>query len=558
MIQFLSIHDLAVVDSLELELRPGLTVLTGETGAGKSVVLGALGLLVGGRSSGDLVRTGKALARVQATVEDESGHDVIVRREIGAHGRSRAFIDDALATVGALQEVGSRLIDLHGQHEHQALLNPDTHIDLLDAFAGLQKERDEVRHRFHSWRATHARLDQAVRHRRNKTERLDLLTFQLDEIDKVAPTPGEDSTLSKRRIRLANAERLASITGQAYASLYERDDAILAELGQVWRQLEELAALDPQFTPYVDGRAAVTSQLEDLAFFLRSYGTQIEESPEELSTVEERLSKLEHLNRRYGPTLDDVLNHRAEIEAELGALMATEEELDTLSADDDRTREAFVHAADALSATRRRVASRLSDDLTRVLGDLAMPRARFESRFNQERLPQSDWTDRGIDRVEFYFSANPGETARPLARVASGGELSRVMLGLKTLATTDLPGKTLVFDEVDAGIGGAVADRVGHMLSRLADRYQVVCVTHLPQIAAYATSHHRVSKVVERGRTVTRIEELTEQGRVCELARLMTGGDAPGARAGAEELLSSKQKSKGESERRKRKDKQGG
>jgi len=553
MIRFLSIQDFAVVDSLELELRPGLTVLTGETGAGKSVVIGALASLVGGRSSGDLVRTGETLARVQATVEDESGRDIIIRREIAASGRSRAFIDDSLATVTALQEVGLRLVDLHGQHEHHELLNPDRHVDLLDAFAGLDDDRDKVRKAFRRWQALHARLEQARSHGRDKSERVELLTFQRDEIDGVAPVSGEHSTLLDRRMRLVNAERLASLTGQAYAQLYEEDDAILAKLGFVWRQLEELAALDPQFGPHVDGRVAVQSQLEDLAFFLRSYGTQIEASPEELSTVEERLSKLEHLNRRYGPASDDVIKHRAEIEAEFSALTATEGELDALSAEDREARDAFLQAAGILSAARRSAASRLSDDLAGVLRDLAIPLARIESRFKEEGLPESDWSERGIDRVEFYFSANPGEATRPLRRVASGGELSRVMLALKTLATTDVPGKTLVFDEVDAGIGGAVADRVGHMLKRLAERYQVVCVTHLPQIAAYATSHHQVSKTVERGRTVTRIDELTEQGRVSELARLMTGGDTPGARAGAEELLASKQKSKGESERRKRK-----
>ena len=553
MIRFLSIQDFAVVDSLELELQPGLTVLTGETGAGKSVVIGALASLVGGRSSGDLVRTGETRARVQATVEDESGRDMIIRREIGASGRSRAFIDDSLATVSALQQVGLRLVDLHGQHEHQELLNPDSHVDLLDAFAGVNDDREKVRQAFRRWQALHARLEQARRHGRDKTERVDLLTFQRDEIDEVAPVPDEHSTLSNRRTRLVNAERLASLTGQAYAQLYEEDDAILTKLGQVWRQLEELAALDSQFATHVDGRVAVVSQLEDLAFFLRSYGTQIDASPEELSTIEERLSKLEHLNRRYGPTHDDVIKRRAEIEAELSALTATEEELDLLSSEDQEAREAFLHAAGELSVARRSAASRLSDDLAGVLRDLAIPLARIESRFNEERLPESDWTERGIDRIEFYFSANPGEATRPLRRVASGGELSRVMLGLKTLATTDLPGKTLVFDEVDAGIGGAVADRVGHMLKRLAERYQVICVTHLPQIAAYATSHHRVSKTVERGRTVTRIDELTEEGRVSELARLMTGGETPGARAGAKELLASKQNSKGESERRKRK-----
>ena len=553
MIRFLNIRNLAVVDELDLEFAPGLTVLTGETGAGKSIILGALGLLVGNRAAGDMVRTGEDRARVQATVEDEAGHDVILRREVTAQGRSRAYIGDTLATASALQEVGRRLVDLHGQHDHQALLDPSNHLTLLDTYARLDSEVSAVGDAYQDWRAIRGRLDQARRSDRDKADRVDLLTFQHQEIERASPTTGEDTALLTARAKLANADRLASLCAQAYAALYERDDSILASLGQVWRDVDDLAALDPQFAALLDGRVAVESQLEDLSFFLRSYSAKTEASPEELSTVEARLSELERLKRKYGPTLDEVMAHDANVRQELEALASGHEQLEALTAEEANRRATFERVARALSHGRQASAPKLAQELQRVLADLAIPQARFEARRDPSPLPESQWTERGIDALEFFFSANPGEALRPLAKVASGGELSRVMLALKTLASTDRRGKTLVFDEIDAGIGGAVADRVGAMMHQLSQEYQVICVTHLPQIAAYATSHHHVSKVVREGRTITRIEQLAEQGRVTELARLMTGADSAGARAGAKEMLKGKQNAKGESETRKAK-----
>ena len=553
MIRFLSIQNLALVDQLELELQPGLTVLTGETGAGKSIILGALGLLVGGRAASDLVRTGERRARVQATLEDDIGQDIILRREVTAQGRSRAFVGDTLATVSALQDVGRRLVDLHGQHDHQALLDPTNHLPLLDAYARLDKEIAAVGDAFRQWRAIRGRLDQLRRSDRDRADRMDLLTFQLQEIERTDPAAAEDTTLLATRLRLANADRLASLCGQAYAALYERDDSIVAGLGQVWRQIDELAELDTQFAVYADARAAVESQLEDLAFFLRSYAAKIDASPDELEAVETRLAELERLKRKYGPTLDEVVAHREEVGHELAALVSGSEQLDTLQAEEADRRATFDRVAQTLSRARRETAPRLAIELQRVLSDLAIPRARFEAHFAPSPLPENHWTEGGIDALEFFFSANLGETLRPLAKVASGGELSRVMLALKTLATTDRPGKTLVFDEVDTGIGGAVADRVGAMMKQLSQEYQVICVTHSPQIAAYATSHHHVSKVVRQGRTITQIKELAEEGRVTELARLMTGADSAGAKAGAREMLTGKENTKDESERRKAK-----
>ena len=555
MIRFLSIQNLAVVDKIEFDLQPGLTVLTGETGAGKSIILGALSLLVGSRATSGLVRTGEEQARVQATVEDENGHETILRREVTAQGRSRGFIDDTLATARALQEIGRRLIDLHGQHDHQALLDPSNHLPLLDAYADLDGDLDAMRDTYNAWRRVRQRLDLAKGHDQDKGERIEFLAFQRDEIQRTAPVADEESELHAKRTRLANAERLAVLCADAYGALYDREDAVLATMSGVWRNLDQLAVLDDRFASYVAGRDAVDSQLEDLAFFLRSYQAKIENSPEELGVIEARLAELEGLKRKYGPTLNDVLQHLVGVEAELETLTFGQEEIEELTANEERSRTSFLRAAEALSQTRQAAGIRLSTDLERILGELAMPHARFESRF-ESPTPDRLWTERGVDAVEFYFSANPGEDIRPLAKVVSGGELSRVMLGLKTVASTDTKGKTLVFDEVDAGIGGAVADRVGSMLRKLSEDCQVICVTHAPQIAAYGTSHYHVSKVVWNGRTITRVSRLEGQGRVAELARLMTGGEAAGARAGALELLESKDKAKGK--RRKRKAKTGG
>ncbi len=540
MIRFLSLRNLAIVERVDVELEAGLTVLTGETGAGKSIVLGALDLLVGGRATGELVRSGADKAVVQAVLDADGGREVVLRREVTAQGRSRVFIDDELATVGALQTLGRQLVDFHGQHRQHTLLDQRTHLPLLDLHGGLTGQASAVAATHRAWREVETRLMQARARDEDRTERIELLTFQSREIDDVAPLPGEDEALVGSRARLANTERLITLCADAYGVLYEQDAAVLAKLGHVWRRLEELSGIDPAFAQYLGCRDAVGAQLEDLAFFLRSYAAAIDESPERLAEVESRLAQLERLKKKYGPQLQDVLDHRRRIGEELDALGGNAEEMERLTVAASDARRVFLEAAGRLSEQRRRTAHALREQLARVLADLAMPHACVQARFTPAPLPPERWSASGIDEAELYFSANPGEEARPLARIASGGELSRVMLGLKTLATTDHPGKTLVFDEVDAGIGGAVADSVGRMLRTLAQRFQVLCVTHLPQIAAYATSHHHVSKSVRDGRTATSVESLGEQGRVAELARLMTGGTSAAAREGARSLLKEK------------------
>jgi DNA repair protein RecN (Recombination protein N) len=543
MLRFLEIRNLAVIETVEVEFGPGLNVLTGETGAGKSILVEAVGLLLGGRASPDLVRTGADCATLQAIFEDEAtGQELILRREITAQGRSRAFVDGALATAAALRDLSSRLVDLHGQHEHQALLDPETHLDLLDRFAGAASDREQTAAAFERLQAARQTLTEAREAERQRASRLELLEFQLAELDRAGPKPGEDEELHSLRTLLASAEKVRRLCDESYAILYDRDEAVLAGLGQVWKRVGELAALDPRFTPYLDGRDTIKSQLDDLATFLRGYGASIDASPARLQEVEDRLAALERLKRRHGPTLDEVIDKHAALRREMEGLNRLDDRISEAERVEAAAEREYLAAARKLSEARRAAASRFSSALVAQLADLAMPRTRFEVRFAGWPAPADRWSARGIDEAEFYVSPNPGEDLRPLARIVSGGEMSRIMLGIKSLASIDQPGKTLIFDEVDAGIGGRVADAVGSKLRTLGGAFQVLCITHLPQIAAYGKSHYLIEKHVRSGRTTTRVLALEGRDREEELARMIGGiqvSDA--ARRNAREMLASRQ-----------------
>jgi DNA repair protein RecN (Recombination protein N) len=554
MLRFLRIQHLAVIDSVEVEFDPGLNVLTGETGAGKSMLVEAVGLLLGGRASGDLVRTGEDAAAIEAIFEN-SGEELLVRREITAQGRSRAFINGALATAGALKELSSRLIELHGQHEHQTLLDPSTHLAVLDTFGALEPLLTSTAAAFDAMHAIQSELARVQSAAKDRDARTDLVTFQLGELDRAAlKDPTEDASLVALRQILASAERVERLCAESYASLYESDDAILAALGGVWRRVGELSTLDPKFQPYVDARDGIKSQLEDLAGFLRSYADGIEASPARLQQVEERLALLERLKRKHGPTLADVIARRDALRRELGDLEGGDDRRVALERQLAAARAGYLAAAQNVSAARRRAAGAFAKALVALLRDLAMEQTRFEVRLSDSPVAEALWTARGIDQGEFFLSPNPGEDLRPLTRIVSGGELSRVMLAIKTLTATSRHGFSdagdrppsasapgLIFDEVDAGIGGRVADVVGRKLRTLGSAFQVLCITHLPQIAACADTHFQIEKRVERGRTKTTVKRLDDDSRVEELARML-GGEAitDGLRRSAREMLEAK------------------
>jgi DNA repair protein RecN (Recombination protein N) len=572
MLRLLRINRLAVIDALEVEFDPGLNVLTGETGAGKSILVEAVGLLLGGRASGDLVRTGEDLATIEA-IFDSGGEEVLIRREITAQGRSRALINGVLATAGALKELSSRLIELHGQHEHQTLLDPSTHLAALDAFGGLDGLLIPTAAAFEMMRSSAEELGRMKRRAAERGARQELAAFQLAELDRAALRPGEDEELAATRQVLASAERVERLCAEGYASLYESDGAALAQLGGVWRRVADLAALDPGFRPYLDARDAIKAQLEDLALFLRRYADNIDASPARLQQVEERLALLERLKRKYGPGLEDVVAKRDTLRQELSELENSDERVADLERTHSEAHGRYLDAASILTKARRRAAGEFAAALEGALADLAMERTRFDVRFAQSSLEEADWTPQGVDRAEFFVSPNPGEDLRPLARIASGGELSRIMLAIKTTTATSRHGFSdaasrppgaaapgLIFDEVDAGIGGRVADVVGRKLRALGSAFQVLCITHLPQIAAYADTHFQIEKRVEAGRTRASVLRLDRGARVEEISRMLGGaGVTAGIRASAREMLERRAQTpptgepRGESERAKAK-----
>ena len=566
MLRFLRIRNLAVIEAVEVEFEPGFNVLTGETGAGKSIVVEAVGLLLGARASADLVRTGESHAAIEAIFEHD-GAKLVVRRELTSQGRSRSFINGALATAAALRDLSSRLVELHGQHDHQALLDPLTHLPLVDEYAELTDLAAGVADAWAAVRTLREQLERSRMDAREKAARLDLIAFQLGEIEKGALKAGEDETLAATRQVLASAERIQSLCEECYIALYERDGAVLASLAGIWKRVDELATIDPQFSSYAEARDGIKAQLEDLAFFLRSYADGVDASPGRLQEVEDRLALLERLKRKYGPALEEVLERERSLARERDLLTGAGERAEDLQKALADAGDYYLTVARDLSRRRRDAAGRFARTVETLLAELAMARTRFDVRFNVNEVGPEEWSEHGIDRAAFYVSPNPGEELRPLARIVSGGELSRVMLALKTLTVGDAPGKTMIFDEVDAGIGGRVAEVVGQRLLALGGRFQVLCITHLPQIAARGTNHFRIEKSVRASRTATSVERLNDAGRVEEIARMIGGAVVTDAiHATARELLaggSSEQgapnvraRSKGESEslpRRKRK-----
>jgi len=540
MIKLLRINNIALVPALELELGPGLTLLTGETGAGKSILIDALGLLLGDRASAELVRTGEERATVEAIFEAPrargflegrglpvEGDELVVRREVQASGKGRATVNGALAPMGVLRDLAPLLAAIHGQHEPQGLLDPETHLDLLDEHAGLG-DRAELGEAYRRLRDVEAALERLHRDRREAERRREMLEFQAAEIEKARPEPGEEEALRREKTLQANAGRLATLAGEAWGLLYEDEDAAVSRLGQVYRRVEELAGIDPAFAPHLEARAAVLAQLEDLALFLRDYRETLQVSPGRLDEIESRLAVVERLKKKYGATVEEVLAFGARCREELLALGTPEEQERSLQSQRAALAARYLERALAVSARRRAAAREMEKKVQAELKLLAMERTRFSVRLQPEAVPAdggdpAGWTERGLEQAEFLLSPNPGEELRPLARIASGGELSRILLALESVATVDSRGLTLVFDEVDAGIGGRVAEVVGRKLRAISRHHQVLCVTHLPQIASQADHHLAVRKRVERGRTVTEVRLLSGDERVEEVARMLGG-----------------------------------
>jgi DNA repair protein RecN (Recombination protein N) len=563
LIESLRIEGLAIVERAELEFAPGLNVLTGETGAGKSVVLGALALLAGNRAAPRLVREGQdeatveGLFRTAACPELEAelarrglaceDHELVLHRIVSREGRSRARIGGELVPVGTLAELLRGRLEISSQHDSQSLLRTERHAELLDRWAGLEPTRARVAAEVARQREIASELARLRAATRDREQRRDFLTFQVREIDEAKLAPGEQDALLALRSRLAHVDRIGRDGGAALARLIgdpsEPEAAGAADrLAEAARALATLGALDPELVPLAERLGGALAEVRDLAADLERHLDTLEADPGQLATAEERLHRIEQLRRKYGATVEDVLAHRDAAAAELDAL----EGADSREAELDSERRAGLArleaAAAELSRGRERAASELAQAVVPLLRELAMPQARFEVALPPASAPEGlPCGAGGAEAPEFLLSANQGERLQPLRAVASGGELSRAFLALKQALREQSAGMVLVFDEVDAGVGGEAAERVGKRLAELAERHQVLCITHLPQIAAYARRHFRVAKQSGRSRTGVSIARVDGDARIAEIAR-MAGGDKPGAaaRAYARELIATR------------------
>jgi DNA repair protein RecN (Recombination protein N) len=533
MLADLFIKNIAIIDSLHVSFQPGLNVLTGETGAGKSIIIDAVNLILGGRASSDLIRTGEDEASVEclfdisgaAHVADrlaaagvDADGELLVKRTFSRAGRNRVFMNGGPATLSLLSEVSSLLVNIYGQHESQTLLRPENHLFLLDGYGRLEPFRERYRSLHKEYRRTREEILTLEKDERDVSRRIDLLSFQVREIDEAALLPGEDGTLAEERQRLLHGESLIRASRGAFDVLYDGEGALLGSLRRIIAELDETGKIDVELSTYAALLREAYLQLEDTALSLRDYGTKLEADPDRLREVEDRLDLIRRLERKYAPTIEEILAFRNEVDEELRKLTRRDETLEELRTKLSTLEVALREAGGELSQRRTETAKKLQTAMERELSELAMKNARFQVGFFPYEEPKAT----GMERIEFLFAPNPGESPKPLARIASGGELSRLMLALKQIhPESDVP--TLIFDEVDSGIGGAVSSMVGRKLKRVAGSQQVLCITHLPQVAAFADHHFKVEKLMESGRTRTSLEMLSDGMRVLELARMLGG-----------------------------------
>ena len=535
----LVVENYAVIERVHVRFAPGLNLLTGETGSGKSIVVDALGLLFGGRASQESVRTGAARARISgvfevpreaaftrllesAGIEAEDG-ELLLEREISAEGKSRAFAGSRPITVGLLRDLAPFLGDIHGQHEQQMLFAAGAQLAMLDAFAGSADTAARVAATFEDWRKITRELEDLERTEQEKLRLLDLWNFQRREIESVAPKPGEDADLEQERRVLQNTARLEEAANTVYTALYDAPESALAQIRLAVRRLEDLLRIDPRLEAAREGLAGAVIAVEEASYAVRDYLSHLEANPARLEEIELRLASLERLRRKYGVTAEEILAFLAQVRGEIESVETAGERKAELERERKRLAAAFEEAAGALSQRRKDAARKLEKRMETELASLAMERTTFEV-----AVRPAAWSETGIDAVQFLVSPNVGEEPRPLEKVASGGEVSRIALALKTCVAsaarrTERIHPTLVFDEVDAGVGGRAAETVGRRLKQLAVSSQVLCVTHLPQIAGFADHHFYVEKKEAGGRTVAEIEQLEGDARTREIGRMLSG-----------------------------------
>jgi DNA repair protein RecN (Recombination protein N) len=535
----LTVRNLAIVEDLELELDRGLTVITGETGAGKSILVDALALLSGGRGSADLVRQGAPKLVVAGEFDADAevrerllqaglpgGESALLRRELSSDGKGRAFVEDEPASVRTLARVGERLVAILGQSSEQELVDPGAALELLDAFAGAGEERSRVADAAAAWRAAIEKREALEASRRGRRERLETLDFQIREIDAGRLDEPEVAALPAERDRLLHADRIRRAGETALQALSEGEDSAADRIGEAARAFAELAGIDAREEAHRQEAEELKRRIADLAAAARDAAEAIEADPDRLTALESRLVEISRLEKKYGGSVAEVLARLAELKTERAGLSRVEDALEEVAAEEAAARKTYAAAAAKLSATRQSAASRFASAVEKELHGLALEKARL--RVALEAAGDGAPRPSGAESATFLFAPNPGEPEKPLDKIASGGELSRLQLAIRSVSAGRTgKGRTLVFDEVDAGIGGRVAEVVGKKLRDLAARDQVLCVTHVPQIAALADRHFRAEKRETKGRTIATVRLLAGKERVAEIARMLAGEKVP-------------------------------
>lgn len=561
MLTELSIKNFAIIEALSVSFKKGLTVLTGETGAGKSIIIDAIHLLVGGRGSWEFVRHGEEKAEIEGLfLLDDSRHPciekaaeygidiedsmVILRRDISQTGKSVCRINGKLVTISVLREIGGTLVDIHGQHEHQELMNESLHLPLLDQFGHqeITPVLESYQSVFFKYEETMGKLRKLNENEQQMAHRLDLIQFQLDEITNAGLKPHEDEELAEEKQKLVNFEKIFESIQTGYTAL-KGESRGLDWAGEAMSQLESASALDPAYKELFEAVSNSYYALEDAAVTLRNNLDNLEYDPARLNEIEERLTEINQLKRKYGKTIQEILEYGDKIKVEIDALQNKETHISKLEKELANLKKELSVKAASLTGVRKKWSEKLTRLILKELKDLYMAKTVFEIRFTEDR---NGYSRTGTDKVEFYISTNPGEPLKPLSKVASGGELSRIMLALKSIFSKHQGVTSIIFDEVDTGVSGRVAQAIAEKISRVASGSQVLCISHLPQVAAMADTHLLISKVTKGGRTKTSVVPLTDDQKVAEIGRMISGVEITDlTKEHAKELLQLAAKTKG-------------
>jgi len=549
MLTSIEIKDYALIENIQVKFRDGLNIITGETGAGKSILIGALSLLLGERASTDTVRKGADKSIIEGLFEINNNrkvesllveneidvnHELILRREISLKGSNRCFINDTPVQLSLIKQIGNLLIDLHGQHDHQSLLRTETHIDFLDEFCDLENELNEYNNYLKQFSDLISKINSLKQNEKNLKEKLELNRFQLKEINAISPNKDEDITIEKELLILENSEKLFETSSEIYSALYDDENAIYDMLINVRHKIEEMSEIDESFIANLENLNSSLELLKDVAEFARNYKDKIDIDPEKTEELRTRAGAIHLLKKKYGGSLFNVLEFKDKIEEELNIAQNFSEKIDFLKKEADKVREKLSDVSLTLSEKRKKESKKVEKEIVKMLSFLGINNAEFKINFEiEENVTSENYVNinskkvnlnsNGIDIVEFYISANLGEDLKPLSKIASGGEISRVMLAIKSvLAKTEkLP--LLIFDEIDTGVSGRIAQKVGKVLAELSQSHQIISITHLPQIAAFANHHYSVKKETKGNRVISKIISLNKEDRIKEIAKLLSG-----------------------------------